>query len=123
MKFTMKLAGATLAILTLTIGLAFAKAHYPHTANSTAYCDRGDTAMQKPGGGAYQTHRGIVAMNNLPLGTKITTARRGPDGRRRYIVRDRIGWGSELDFWVPSCERARRWGRRDMKYRIGWSKR
>jgi 3D (Asp-Asp-Asp) domain-containing protein len=75
---------------------------------STAYCDRGRMANGR------QTHLGAVAMNSVRLGTQIRVSR-SPTGLRWHIVSDRIGWGSQLDFWVPSCARARLWGRRTVR--------
>ncbi len=87
-------------------------------AESTAYCLRGTMAD-----GTY-TRPHSVAMNRHPLGTRIELlGRRGPDGKRRYIVRDRIGYGTELDFWVPTCSEAYAWGRRSVRYRLGWARR
>ena len=112
---------AALAAALTCAGVAGAKST-TYTASSTAYCDRGDTAMQKPGGGAYQTGPGVAASNRHPLGTKITVlGKGGPGGRKRWRIRDRIGWGSDLDFWVPSCSDARnKWGRKTVRYRLGW---
>jgi hypothetical protein len=63
---------------------------------STAYC-LGGTMADGTG-----VRWGSVASNQYPLGTvmEVTPA---PTGRRRWIVRDRIGWGTQLDFWAPSC--------------------
>lgn len=72
---------------------------------STAYCLRGRMAN-----GTY-TRLGSVAMNILPLGKTIRVSR-SPTGIKTNVVRDRIGWGTQLDFWVPSCAQARAWGRR-----------
>lgn len=86
-------------------------------ADSTAYCLRGTMAD-----GTYTRHRS-VAMNRHPLGTRIyVLGRGGPNGLRRFIVRDRIGYGSEMDFWRPSCSLARAWGRRNVSYKIGWAR-
>lgn len=62
---------------------------------------------------------GSVAHNGYPLGTRITV---DPAffGRRRFVVRDRIGWGTQLDFWTNSCAAARNWGRRRVRVRRGW---
>lgn len=87
---------------------------YPRLAESTAYCLKGTMAD------GTKVRRGSVAMNRHPLGTRITIKGHGPDGRTRYTVRDRIGSGSELDFWVRSCGTARGWGRRHVNYRLGW---
>lgn len=72
---------------------------------STAYCLSGRMAD-----GSY-VRLGSVAMNILPLGKKIRVSR-SPTGIRTNVVRDRIGWGTQLDFWVSSCAQARAWGRR-----------
>jgi 3D (Asp-Asp-Asp) domain-containing protein len=72
---------------------------------STAYCDTGTMAD-----GSY-TRAGSVASNRYPLGTRLRIWP-SPTGRRLFVVRDRIGWGSELDFYLPSCRAAIRWGRR-----------
>jgi hypothetical protein len=63
---------------------------------STAYC-LGGTMADGTG-----VRWGSVASNQYPLGTvmEVTPA---PTGRRRWIVRDRIGWGTQLDFWAPTC--------------------
>ncbi len=46
-----------------------------------------------------------------PLGTRISVS---PPvwGRTQFIVLDRIGWGSSLDFYNPSCSAADEFGRR-----------
>lgn len=75
---------------------------------STAYCDRGTMAN-----GMYTT-LGSVAMNGVRFGTRIRV-NRSPTGLKMHVVRDRIGWGSQLDFWVPSCAAARVWGRRTVR--------
>ncbi len=62
---------------------------------------------------------GSVASNSYPLGTKLTI-RSSPTGRRHFMVRDRIGYGTQLDFWVSSCGQAINWGRRSVTVRKGW---
>jgi 3D (Asp-Asp-Asp) domain-containing protein len=83
---------------------------------STAYC-LGGTMADGTG-----VRAGSVASNDFPLGTRITVS---PAffGRRRFVVRDRIGWGTELDFWTGSCATARVWGRRAVRLRVGWRRR
>lgn len=81
-------------------------------ARSTSYCLRGRMAD-----GSFTRH-GSVAMNSLPLGTRIRLVGVKFDGRRSFVVRDRIGWGSELDFWAPSCRMSLWWGRRTVKFRV-----
>jgi 3D (Asp-Asp-Asp) domain-containing protein len=62
---------------------------------------------------------GSVAMNALPLGTRITL-RPGMYGRTRFTVRDRYGYGTQLDIWTPSCWDALRYGHRLQRVRVGW---
>jgi 3D (Asp-Asp-Asp) domain-containing protein len=78
---------------------------------STAYCLSGVMAD------GTVVRAGSVASNQYPLGTvlEVTPA---PAGRRRWTVRDRIGWGTELDFWLPTCGAARTWGRRLVGLRL-----
>ena len=108
-----------LLCLCLAVQPAQAKKKYTwHTTqNSTAYCLQGDLAMQKKGGGAYRAHKGIVASNSMPLGTRIRLTK-PVFGRYIWVVRDRIGWGTDLDFWTPSCSQALKYGRRPAKWRI-----
>lgn len=80
---------------------------------STAYCLRGTMAD-----GTW-TRPASIAHNGYPLGTRVTVWP-SPTGRRRFIVRDRIGWGTTLDFWQPTCSSALRWGRRTVHVRRGW---
>lgn len=80
---------------------------------STAYCLTGTMAD-----GTY-TRAGSVAHNGYPLGTRLTV-HPAPQGRRRWVVRDRIGWGTQIDFWQPSCAAALAWGRRTVRVRRGW---
>lgn len=77
---------------------------------STAYCLRGMMAN------GQHTHAGAVAMNILPLGRRIHV-NRSPYGARSFVVKDHIGWGTQLDFWVSSCAQARAWGRRGVTVR------
>jgi 3D (Asp-Asp-Asp) domain-containing protein len=81
---------------------------------STAYCLTGTMAD-----GSY-TREASIAHNGFPLGTRVTVS---PPfrGRRRFVVRDRIGWGTDLDFWAPSCGSAIQYGRRVIRVRRGWS--
>ena len=74
---------------------------------------------ERDDGRRHRRPRRLVANNFLPLGTKITVTA-SPTSRRRFVVRDRIGWGTQLDFWVPSCAQAIAWGRRTVRLRVGW---
>lgn len=78
---------------------------------STAYCLSGTMAD-----GSY-TRAGSVANNHLSLGTRVEVTT-SPTQGRSFVVRDRIGWGTQLDFWVPSCARALLWGRRVVGLRV-----
>jgi 3D (Asp-Asp-Asp) domain-containing protein len=65
------------------------------------------------------TRRGSLAHNGLPLGTRVWV-QPAVFGRHRYTVRDRIGYGSEADFWTPSCSAAVAFGRRTVQITVGW---
>lgn len=80
------------------------------TLTSTAYCLSGTMAD------STQTRAGSVAMNSVPLGTKVRPTRR-VFGRKHFVVRDRIGRGTELDFWTSDCSEALRYGRRKITIR------
>ncbi len=80
---------------------------------ATSYCLRGTMAD-----GTY-TRTGSLAHNGFGLGTKLW-ASPAVFGRHRWTVRDRIGWGSEADFWAPSCSQAIAFGRRSVALTIGW---
>lgn len=91
------------------------------TAHSTSYCLNGTMAD------GTHTRSRSVAMNSLPLGSKVyvvdgnTRTRRrekGPLGLRIWIVRDRIGWGSEMDFWQPSCDGCMQWARKTVRFKV-----
>jgi 3D (Asp-Asp-Asp) domain-containing protein len=82
---------------------------------STAYSPCSSGSIMANG---RRTHIGAVAMNLLPLGTRIRVNRSPFPGRRSFTVSDRIGHGSQLDFWTPSCAGARAWGRRLVRVRV-----
>jgi 3D (Asp-Asp-Asp) domain-containing protein len=99
----------TLAVLIALVSAAFAL-HF-HPASSTCYAQAGLTAS------GMRTFVGEVAMNAVPLGTHILLDR--PElGRRRYVVEDRIGSGSDLDIFSPSESTCVRYGRREVRYAV-----
>jgi len=66
-------------------------------------------------------------MNRHALGTRIKLRAVYQGGRlvahnvrglTMFTVRDRIGWGTELDFWSPDCNWSRLFGRKTVKYQI-----
>jgi 3D (Asp-Asp-Asp) domain-containing protein len=73
--------------------------------NATSYCQSGLTASGRP------TFLGEVAGNMWPLGTHLVVSP-AVWGRTRFVVEDRIGSGSQLDFYNPSCQAAIDFGRR-----------
>lgn len=83
---------------------------------STAYSPCSSGSVMADG---TRTRPGSVAHNGYPFGTKLTIWP-SPTGRRRFTVRDRIGHGTELDFWVADCHQAIQWGRRVVHVREGW---
>lgn len=80
---------------------------------ATSYCLRGRMAD-----GTY-TRAGSLANNELALGTRVYVS---PPvmGRRRWVVRDRIGYGTRWDFWSASCAAAVAFGRKEVSVRLGW---
>jgi 3D (Asp-Asp-Asp) domain-containing protein len=85
------------------------------TASSTSYCPGSSGGTMADG---HRVHVGAVASNRHPLGTRIRLVGAHFLGRRTFIVEDRIGSGSDLDLWSPSCSYSRRWGRRRIRYRV-----
>lgn len=84
-------------------------------AHSTSYCLHG-----RMSDGTY-TRAGSAASNRHPLGTRIYL-KQSFYGRHKFVVRDRIGWGSELDLWAPTCSTSYAWGARYVSYQLGWPK-
>jgi 3D (Asp-Asp-Asp) domain-containing protein len=94
-----------------------------YTVESTAYslCSSGSTMAN-----GRHVRWGAVANNMLALGTRIKLDRpivaHRADGqlvRRRYFtVADRIGSGSQADFWMPRCDDAIAYGRRVATFRV-----
>lgn len=84
--------------------------------SATAYapCEGGGSAGQTASG--KQLRVGYVANNILPLGTWIELSK-PVQGRRFYVVEDRIGWGSDLDIYMESCAAMHAFGRRTVRYR------
>jgi hypothetical protein len=85
-------------------------------AASTSYC---------PGSsGAYMAdhHKhvywGAAASNRHPFGTRIRLIGASFHGRHLFTIHDRIGHGSELDLWAPSCAWSWAWGSRRVRYRV-----
>lgn len=78
---------------------------------STAYCLEGTMAD------GSRTRWGSAASNTLRLGTRIRV-RPAPFGQREWIIRDRIGYGTPLDFWHSSCSAARAYGRRTVRVTV-----
>lgn len=118
-------------VLLITLALVGLPASQPAHArrargNSTAYCLTSRMANGVPTGAGQAAARaagylGTVATprpgraGSLPLGTVVTVSA-GPYGAGQYLVTDRIGWGSQLDYSMPGdCAGARQWGRRHVQ--------
>lgn len=71
----------------------------------TAYCPTG----HRTASGAWP-RPGMAAGNRWPFGTVLDV-----EGVGRVVVTDRIGHGSELDLYMPSCAAAIRFGRRHLR--------
>jgi 3D (Asp-Asp-Asp) domain-containing protein len=72
---------------------------------ATSYCQGTITASGEA------PYVGEVANNMWPLGTRVEVSP-AVFGRRFFHVEDRIGYGSQIDFYNPSCQRAIQFGRR-----------
>jgi 3D (Asp-Asp-Asp) domain-containing protein len=104
----------------LAVKLALVVAAHAHhlgpvqtvTATSYSPCSSGDVMAD-----GTHTRFGSVASNRHPLGT-LLRMRRLVLGRRYFRVRDRIGYGTELDVWQRSCSGAVRFGRRRLAYQV-----
>jgi 3D (Asp-Asp-Asp) domain-containing protein len=83
--------------------------HY--TVTSTCY-DQG--TITASGAGVFV---GEVANNMFPLGTRIYLDR-PVFGLREFVVDDRIGWGSQLDFYYPSASVCDQYGREQIGFRV-----
>jgi 3D (Asp-Asp-Asp) domain-containing protein len=88
--------------------------------NSTAYClqGRGGWVHTAVATARAAGHQGMVAVprpgraGHYPMGTVLVLSA-GPAGAGTYVVGDRIGRGSQVDFAMPGdCRGARLWGRR-----------
>lgn len=103
-----------MARFALTLALVLGPAATAHAEHATAYCLHGRMAD------GTQTRRGSLAHNGYRLGTKLW-ATPAVFGRHRWTVRDRIGYGSEADFWAPlGCQQAIAFGPRVIGLTRGW---
>ena len=83
---------------------------------ATAYCDRGPTRS------GVRAQHGVVAadIRRLPLGTRLQVVAPGESYAGVYTVLDtgsKIS-GRDLDIFMASCARARRFGKRPVQVRI-----
>jgi 3D (Asp-Asp-Asp) domain-containing protein len=83
---------------------------------ASAYCDRGPTKS------GVLAQSGVVAadVRRLPIGTRLRIVAPGQPYAGVYTVLDtgsRIK-GRDLDIFMPSCSRARRFGKRTVQVRI-----
>lgn len=77
---------------------------------ATAYCDRGATRS------GAQAQTGVVAADphHLPLGTRLRIIAPGQAHAGTYVVADTGSAiaGRDLDIFMPSCRRAKAFGKR-----------
>lgn len=71
----------------------------------TSYCETGNRTAS----GVWPRY-GMAASNLFPFGTRL----RVPGWPVVVTITDRIGWGSQLDLFSPSCRGAVQWGRRSL---------
>ena len=83
---------------------------------ATAYCDRGPTKS------GVLVRSGVVAadVRQLPLGTRLRIVAPGEPYEGVYTVLDTGSKikGRDLDIFMPSCTRARRFGKRPVQVRV-----
>jgi 3D (Asp-Asp-Asp) domain-containing protein len=99
---------SSIAVATAGWSAGPAAATHPNRASpldSTAYCQNGITASGRA------PFLGEVAVNLYPFGTRLSVS---PPvwGRTRFVVEDRIGAFSQIDFYNSSCQAALDFGRR-----------
>jgi 3D (Asp-Asp-Asp) domain-containing protein len=84
--------------------------------SATAYCDRGPTKSGVP------AQHGVVAadLRHLPIGTRLQVVAPGKTYAGVYTVLDTGSKikGRDLDIFMPSCSRARRFGKRMVQVRV-----
>jgi 3D (Asp-Asp-Asp) domain-containing protein len=102
----MKLLLGLVLFATLSINMVGVSQNYM----ATAYCLKGKTASGSP------VKRGIVAANNLALGTKVLLEAGKYTGT--YVVADRGVRGKRIDIWVPTHKEAIVFGRRAVKLTV-----
>jgi 3D (Asp-Asp-Asp) domain-containing protein len=83
---------------------------------ATAYCERGKTRS------GAQAQDGIVAadIRRLPIGTRLRIIAPGRAYAGAYTVMDTGSAikGRDIDIFMPSCARARKFGRRIVNVRV-----
>jgi 3D (Asp-Asp-Asp) domain-containing protein len=82
--------------------------------NASAYCPGSSGTTMADG---HSVYFGAIASAYLPMHTLIRTTR-PIRGRTLWRVRDRGGAQMRMDFWLPSCGEAIRFGRRAVSYRV-----
>lgn len=92
-----------------------------HPAAATSYCLNGNAAH-----GGWVDKR-TAAHDFLPPGTRIHIVGKqaGPGGVRNYVVRDTgpALMDGHFDLWAPSCSMSVNFGRRAIKWKLGWRRR
>jgi 3D (Asp-Asp-Asp) domain-containing protein len=86
------------------------------TVTATAYSPCSSGSVMADGHRTYFGF-GAVASNDLRMHTLIRM-RHPIHGRTLFRVRDRIGYGTQLDVFMPSCRDAVRFGRRRLSFRV-----
>ena len=79
--------------------------------SSTSYCQSGIMAD------GQMTHMGAAAGNMWPLGTRLEILSGSHQGTS-VTIEDRIGWGSQLDFFTWSCRAAIDYGREQIEVEV-----
>jgi 3D (Asp-Asp-Asp) domain-containing protein len=115
--------GIALAIAIVIASIAQARpkpTQHPQTRTmrmlASAYCDHGATksgALTRPGVVAADTR-------HLPIGTKLSVVAPGKSYAGVYTVLDTGSSikGRDLDIFMPSCARAKKFGKRHLKVHV-----
>jgi 3D (Asp-Asp-Asp) domain-containing protein len=114
-----RLIGGVVAAALLLVGAdasAKPRRRPTHTMTATAYCDRGKTRA------GVRARDGIVAADpqRLPLGTRIRIVAPGKRHDGTYLVADTGADinGRDLDIFMPSCARAKAFGKQTVNVQI-----
>lgn len=80
--------------------------------SSTAYEETGNTMFN-----GEWPYYGAAACNFLPIGTRVLVLD-GSKAGEVFVVKDRIGWGSDFDIYIGDVWSANQYGRQEIRIRV-----